>query len=116
MAKASVKGLEEQAALIGTLYAKVYLHQLSADDRDDAISNQSIRAQILDAYSAASAEVGDQKAMKAALKAVRYRAEAAIWVARKYGRAPGGDSTPVVQAAEQALRQILTDREAVPDR
>lgn len=112
MAKLSVKELERQTELIGTVYAQVYLRQLSAADRDDVVQNEGIRGQVRAAYKAAVDDVGEQKAAKAAIGAARRQAESAIYVARRAGRAPSpyGDIRPILDAAGQAVRQILTDQ------
>lgn len=111
MARPSVKQLEKQAELIGTVYAQAYLGQLSAEDRDDVVRNEGIRSQLREFYSAAVADVGEKKAMKAVISSARGQADAAIYTARRMGLAPGpyGDYRPVLQAAEQAIQQMLFD-------
>jgi hypothetical protein len=109
--KPSVKELGRRADLIGTVYAKAYLGELSAEDRDDLVRNDGICSQLREAYTSAVADVGSRSAMKSAVNSALTQADAAIYGARRERRALGsyGDCRPIREAAEQAVRKILSD-------
>lgn len=107
--KQSVKELEAKAEQVGLVHAQAYLRRISAADLADYVGNAAIRAELRKAHEAAVADVGDKKAMKAATYAAYLNAEQTILAARSVGRAPGGGFRPVLDAAEQAVRTMLTE-------
>jgi hypothetical protein len=107
--KPSLRELEAKAEQVGLVHAQAYLRRISAADLADYVRNAAIRADLRNAYEAAVADVGDKKAMKAATYAAYRDAEQTILMARAAGRAPGGGFRPVLDAAEQAVRTMLTE-------
>lgn len=96
----SVKELRKQAEYIGAMHGQVHLGQLSAADVADIVSSGSWKAKLRDAYLAASADVGEPKARKAAVKAANLGADS-------YARLGEGRYQHVVQEAEQNVLGML---------
>jgi hypothetical protein len=95
-----VKELKKEAELIGGMCGQAHVGDLSWSDVDDVIANDGFRERLRAAFSSAAQEVGEAKALKAALKAARYSAEAVPFV-RKISK---GD---VETRAESAIGQML---------
>jgi hypothetical protein len=113
LAKPSVKELESKAEQVGHVHAMAYLRQISAADLASYVGQEEIRADLRKAYAAAVADVGEQKAMKRATFAAYLKAEQTISTAQSMGRAPRGGFRPVLDAAEKAVRNMLTREPAV---
>lgn len=106
----SVRELKRQARLIGMAHAQAYLRELPAADRDEMLRNTEVRFQLQAAYWSAAADVGEDKAMKAAVRAARSQADRRISVARQTGRAPHGGYRHILSATEQDVRLVLADQ------
>ncbi len=106
----SVRELKRQARLIGMIHAQAYLRELSAADRDDVLRSNAVRFELQAAYWSAAADIGEDKAMKAAVKAARSQADRRISAARQTGRVPYGGYRHILSAAEQDVRLVLADQ------
>jgi hypothetical protein len=104
LAKPSLKELEGKAEQVGLVHAMAFLRRISASDLADFMGNEGIRADLRQAYAAAVAEVGENKAMKKAAYAAYIKAEQTVIGARATGY------MPVLKAAEQAVRTMLTEQ------
>lgn len=98
----AVKALRKQTEVIGGMHAQVFLGHLPAADLDDYVRNEDIRARLRSAYADAVAEVGEKKAMKAAVSEARMWAEAAA-------RQGTSNYSRVMPAAENSVRAMLGD-------
>ncbi|HEV2122566.1 MAG TPA: hypothetical protein VGW38_07310 [Chloroflexota bacterium] len=96
----AVKELKQQSEFIGGMHGQVHLGRLSRNDLVDVIQHQGFRSRLRAAYDAAVADVGEEKALKAAISAARIQAEAYA----RLGERNYGDVPP---AAERSIREML---------
>jgi hypothetical protein len=78
----------------------VHLGRFSPADLADLVNDESQRAELQDAFAAASADVGPEKAMRAAMRAADIGADS-------YARLGNTQYGHVVPAAQQAVRDML---------
>jgi hypothetical protein len=97
---ASVKQLKKEAEFIGSLFGQAHVGDLSWNDVADVVGNDGFRERLQTAFSAAAGEVGEKKALKAALKTARNYAEASPYVR-------GVQIGSVGAQAEKAIGQML---------
>jgi len=106
----AVKELKRHAQLIGSMHGQVYLGHLPQRDLEDVVHDQEMRLRLRRAYDAAVADVGEKKALKAAVSETRIWAEAS-------GRLRQANYGDMVLAAERSLRSMLGEPAAdVPHR
>lgn len=97
---ASLKELKQQAEQIGSMCGQAYVGVLSWADFADVVNNEGFRTRLQSAFAAASADVGEAKALKAAVKEARKYAQAVPYVRK----VPLGD---VETRAEVAIKEML---------
>ena len=78
----AVKRLNEQAEFVGGLFAADHLGQLPAGPFEEVLQSPSFCARLNDAFQAVVKEVGDDEALKKALKAARTAADARARLAK----------------------------------
>jgi hypothetical protein len=110
LAKPLLKELESRAEQVGLVHAMAFLRRISAADLADYVVNEGIRSDLRQAYAAAVAEVGENKAMKKAVYAAYIKAEQTVLGARATGY------RPVLEAAQQAVRVMLTEQPPIRPR
>lgn len=93
--------MREQAWFIGGLFGQAHLDQLAESDVDDVVQHADFRSKLRTAYDAATADVGEKKATKVAVRSARDGATSytRLGPPRNQGRAQG--------QAEQAIRDML---------
>jgi hypothetical protein len=96
----AVKRLNEQAAFVGGLFAADHLGQLPAGPLDEALQSSSFCARLNGAFQAVVKEVGDDEALKKALKAARTEADVRAGMAEL-------PAHEVTQGAEQSVRVMI---------
>jgi hypothetical protein len=97
----TVKELRNEAKIIGQLYGSAHLGRISMSDRDDVVQNRDIRERLQRAYAGAVRDVGEKKALKAALREANMWAEAGAQLGPgRYGHVP--------KEAEEAVRRMLS--------
>jgi hypothetical protein len=92
--------LKKKAQFIGGLYGNVHLGHFSPADLNELVHAESRRAELQAAFVAASAEVGPEKAMKAAMRGADLGADS-------YARLGKTQYGHVVQAAKDGVRAML---------
>jgi hypothetical protein len=97
---AAMKELKKQAELIGSLHGDAYVGTMQWADVADVVANKDFQTRLRGAFDAASRDVGEKKALKAALSTAKNYAEAAPYVRSL----PLGN---VGRDAEKAIRQML---------
>jgi len=96
----AVKELKKQAHFIGGLHGQVHLGHFLAGDLNDLVHDEAQRAQLRDAFAAAARDVGDQKALKAAVKSANLGADS-------FARLGNSRYGEVVRQAERTVREML---------
>lgn len=93
----------KQSEQLGNIFGMAHMGEISKADLEDYLSNSDIRATFHEAFNAASASVGPQKALKKAIRSGRITAEAYLFV-RNIGQRERSD---LEDRAERALRDVL---------
>ena len=96
----AVKRLNEQAAFVGGLFAADYLGQLPAGPLDEVLQSSSFCARLNGAFQAVAEEVGDDEALKKALKAARVEADVRAGMAEL-------PAHEVTEGAEQSVSVMI---------
>jgi hypothetical protein len=102
----AVKDLKKEATFIGGMYGQVFLGHIRSSDLAEFVTAESEREKLRNLFAAASADVGDRKALKIALKAANIGADS-------YARLGQGPFRDVIREAESTVRNML---ELEPDR
>lgn len=110
MAKPSLKELEAKAEQVGQVHAMAVLGRISATDLADYVGNEEIRADLRQAYAAAAAAVGENKAMKKATYAAYIMARETFFGARVTGY------ERLAEAAQQTVQTMLTEQSPIRPR
>jgi hypothetical protein len=100
LASASVKQLRKEAELIGILFGKAHVGDLSWADVRDVVADAGFRERLQTAFAVAAKDVGEKKALKEALKTSRNYAEAAPHVRNLPYGSVGAD-------AQRAISEML---------
>ncbi len=97
----SVKDLRKQAEFVGGLHGQAHLGHIGYGDVRDVVNDADWRAKLRAAFVTASAEVGEDKARKAAIKAANLGAES-------YARLGQGAFAEVLSEAERNVDNMLS--------